>query len=73
MSNWWWIIVLVIAVVGVIFIPKDNRSYKEYNCYDKSIYKCRKCRKRCKWHDVAKKAERLIDNYVSSIQFPREE
>ena len=35
MSNWQWIIVLAIAVVGAIFIPKDYESYKDYNCYDK--------------------------------------
>ena len=62
MSSWQLIIVLIIAVVGAIFIPEDNQSYKEYNCYDKSIYKCGKCRKRCKWHDVAKKVEQLIDD-----------
>ena len=50
MSSWKLIIVLIIAVVGAIFIPEDNQSYKEYNCYDKSIYKCGKRRKRCKWH-----------------------
>lgn len=62
MSSWQLIIVLIIAVVGAIFIPEGNQSYKEYNCYDKSIYKCGKCRKRCKWHDIAKKVERLIDD-----------
>ena len=62
MSSWQLIIVLIIAVVGAIFIPEDNQSYKEYNCYDKSIYKCGKCRKRCKWHYVAKKVEQLIDD-----------
>lgn len=44
------------------FAPKENENYMSYNCYDKSIYKCGKCRKRCKWHDIAKKAEQLIDN-----------
>ena len=62
MSNWQLIIVLIIAVIGAIFIPKDYENYREYNCHDKSIYKCGKCRKRCKWHDVAKKAEQLIDD-----------
>lgn len=62
MSNWQWIIILVIAVIGAIFVPKENENYRSYNCYDKSIYKCGKCRKRCKWHGIAKKAERLIDN-----------
>lgn len=62
MSSWQLIIVLVIAVTGAIFIPEYNTHFKDYNCYDKSIYKCSKCRKRCKWHDVAKKAEQLIDD-----------
>ena len=61
MSNWQWIIVLIIAVIGAIFIPRDGEEQRSYNCYDKSIYKCGKCRERCKWHDIAKKAEKLID------------
>lgn len=62
MSSWQLIIVLVIAVIGAIFIPKDYVNHKDYNCYDKSIYKCGKCRKRCKWNNIAKKAEQLIDD-----------
>lgn len=61
MSNWQLIIVLAIAVLGAILIPKDNGNYKKYNCYDKSIYKCGKCQKRYKWHEIAIKAEQLID------------
>lgn len=48
MSNWQWIIILVIAVIGAIFVPKENENYRSYNYYDKSIYKCGKCQKRCK-------------------------
>lgn len=58
-SNWQWIIILAIAVIGTILLPKDDSGYKRYDCYDKSIYKCGRCRKRCKWHEIAKKAEEM--------------
>ena len=58
-SSWQWIIILAIAVIGAILSLKDDSSYKKYDCYDKSIYKCGKCRKRCKWHEIAKKAEEM--------------
>lgn len=58
-SSLQWIIILAIAVIGAILSPKDDSSYKKYNCYDKSIYKCGRCRKWCKWHENAKKAEEM--------------
>lgn len=61
MTNWQLIIVLAIAVIGAIFIPRGREEQVGYNCCDKSIEKCGKCRKQCVWHDLSKKAEQLID------------
>lgn len=55
-STWQWIIILVIVgILGAVF---DDRI-KDYNCYDKSPYKCGKCRKNCKWKYIVKKFEEL--------------
>ena len=55
-STWQWIIILVIiGIFGAVF---DDRP-KGYNCYDKSPYKCGKCRKNCKWRYIVKKFEEL--------------
>ena len=58
-SSWQWIIILAIAVIGATLSPDDDSGYKKYDCYDKSIYKCGRCRKRCKWNEIAKKAEEM--------------
>lgn len=57
-TNWQWIIILIILVIAHIFSQEEN-NYRDYDCYDKSIYKCGKCRKRCKWHYIEKQAEKL--------------
>lgn len=60
MSNWQWIIILMIAVIGAIFIPKNNGNYRNYNCYDRCLYKCFKCKKNCIWHNIAMESEKII-------------
>ena len=62
MTNWQLIIVLAIAVIGAIFILRGREEQVGYNCYDKTVEKCGKCRKQCAWHNLAKKAEQLIDD-----------
>ena len=47
LSGWQWISILAIGVVMLILSPndKENGDYKNYNCYDKSPYKCENARK----------------------------
>ncbi len=57
-SSWQWIIILVILVI-VYILSSSNEKPKDYDCYDKSPYKCGKCRKNCKWRYIAEKFEEL--------------
>ncbi|WP_097005251.1 hypothetical protein [Lacrimispora amygdalina] len=59
LTSWQWIFVLVVLIIGAIFIPSDSVSYHKYDCYDKSVYKCRKCKKKCKWNIIVKRFEEL--------------
>lgn len=60
-TNWQWIIILAICVIAYILAPSDNSTtdFRNYDCYDKSVYKRGKCRKKCKRHYIAKEAEKL--------------
>lgn len=53
-----WVIVLTILAIMYILSPNDDKS-KDYDCYDKSPYKCGNCKKNCKWKHIAKKFEEL--------------
>lgn len=55
------IIAIVIAAIGAIFTARDDEDYRIYNCYDRYFYKCLKCRKKCEYHDMAKKVDQLND------------
>lgn len=63
-TNWQWIVIFTILMIGYILAPIDNgkTDYHNYNCYDKSVYKCGKCRKKCKWRYIAKEIERIEKN-----------
>ena len=59
------ILLIVLGILGIVF-KEDNSDidYHNYNCYDKSLHKCLKCRKKCKWHYIAKKSEELQDKDI---------
>lgn len=61
LSGWQWISILAIGAAMLILSPndKENGDYKNYNCYDKSPYKCGKCKKNCKWRYIVQKYEEL--------------
>ena len=61
LTGWQWIFILAIAVFGAIFIPNDNTNFHNYDCYDKSAYKCGKCKKKCKWNAIVRRHEELED------------
>lgn len=46
-TNLQWIKILVICVIVYILDPSDNKKtyYHNYDCYDKSVYKCGKCKR----------------------------
>lgn len=60
-TNWQWIIFFAICAIAYVLTPNDNAKtdYYNYDCYDKSVYKCGKCRKKCKWHYISKEVEKL--------------
>lgn len=58
-SGWQWIVILTILAIIYILSPSGDESHKDYDCYDKSPYKCGKCRKKCKWKYIVKKFEEL--------------
>lgn len=58
-SSWQLIIILVILAIMYILSPSEDKSYKDYDCYDKSPYKCGNCRKNCKWRRIVEKFEEL--------------
>lgn len=60
-SGWQWVIILAIAAIAYILSPneKEKMNYKDYNCYDKSPYKCGNCKKNCKWKYIVQKFEEL--------------
>lgn len=51
-----WIVILIL--LGIL-CAKISDSPRNYDCYDKSPYKCGKCRKNCKWKYIVKKFEEL--------------
>lgn len=57
-SSWQWIIILVILAIMYILSPDDDKP-KDYDCYDKSPYKCGNCSKNCKWRYIVEKFEEL--------------
>lgn len=58
-TSWQWIIILIILAVVVIFTDDKETKYKDHDCYDKSTYRCLKCNKNCKWHDIVVKYNEL--------------
>ena len=59
-STWQLIIILVILAIMYILSPSEKEgSYNDYDCYDKSPYKCGNCRKHCKWHYVVEQFEKM--------------
>ncbi len=48
-----WIAILIIIGAIIILTPTNN----EDGCYEKDVYTCLKCKKNCKWHDMAEKFE----------------
>ncbi len=59
-TNWQWIVIFAICVIAYILAPSDNKTdYHNYDCYDKSPYKCGNCRKKCKWHYIVENFEKL--------------
>ena len=57
--GWQWIVFLTILAIMYIFSPNEDKNYEDYDCYDKSLYKCGKCKKNCKWKYIVKKFEEL--------------
>lgn len=51
-----WIVILII--LGILCAQVSD-SPRNYDCYDKSHYKCGNCRKNCKWKYIVKKFEEL--------------
>lgn len=60
--SWQWIIILVILAVVCILSSSEDKYYKDYDCYKKSFYKCKNCRKKCKWKYIAKNFEKEIED-----------
>lgn len=55
-TNLQWIIILIICVIAYILAPSDKgkTDYHNYDCYDKSVYKCGNYKKKCKCGRVIK-------------------
>lgn len=62
MSEFGLIIVLIIVALLMIIEKIDIKLHRDYDCFEKGLYKCMKCKKRCKWHYVATDAKELIYN-----------
>ena len=60
-ANWQWIVIFAICVIAYILAPSDKgkADYHNYDCYDKSVYKCGKCKKKCKWRYIVENFEKL--------------
>lgn len=56
-TSTWALIIFLLAVIGA-FIPDDEVA-RDYDCYDKSPYKCGNCNKDCKCRDIVLKHEEL--------------
>lgn len=54
-----WIVILIL--LGIFAAQFDNEP-RNYDCYDKSPYKCGNCRKNCKWKYIVKKFEESENN-----------
>lgn len=57
----WIFIVFILIVLSVIFgALEDSNTYKNRECYDRSVYKCLNCnQKSCKYHVIADKIDKL--------------
>ena len=56
--TWGWIsIIFALVIVSVLLDAiEDTKTYKNNKCYDRSTYKCLKCRKYgCKYHVIAER------------------
>ena len=53
--------VFILIVLSVIFgTLEDSNTYKNRECYDRSVYKCMNCnQKSCKYHVIADKIDKL--------------
>lgn len=51
-----WIVILIL--LGIWCAQVDDRP-RNYDCKDKSPYKCGNCRKNCKWRYIVEKFEEL--------------
>lgn len=54
-------IIFVLLIASVVFgALEDSNSYKNRECYDRSVYKCLNCNQRsCKYHVIADKIDEL--------------
>lgn len=61
-STFGWIcIIFILLIASVIFgALEDSNTYKNRECYDRSVYKCLNCnQKKCKYHMLAIKIDEL--------------
>ena len=49
---------MILILLGIL-CAQIREEPRNYNCYDKSPYKCRKCSKNCKWRYIVEKFEEL--------------
>lgn len=45
--------ICILSIVAIICGYAENNNIEK--CYKRDPYICLKCKKKCKWHDVAKK------------------
>ena len=55
---------VVLTALGIIagvllFFTTTESAYKDYNCRDRTVYKCKRCKKRCLWKFYVRKYEEL--------------
>ncbi len=61
-STFGWIcIIFILFILSVILgALEDSNTYKNRECYDRSVYKCLNCKQRsCKYHIIADKIDEL--------------
>lgn len=52
-----YIIVLIVALLIIYFTP--DTAYRNYDCWDRSPYRCRRCKRKCIWKHIVKKYDEL--------------
>ena len=70
----WIFVVFILIVLSIIFcILKDSNTYKNRECYDRSVYKCLNCnQKSCKYHVITNKIDKL-DRRRKMVSFIKSE